>query len=72
MLNYGWQGFRMIKQHNQINPFALALFVSAGIWIVRGALDSTLRDQMLEMQAFIFALLLAATLNYQPKNSDEK
>jgi hypothetical protein len=72
MLNYGRQGFRMIKQHNQINPFALALFVSAGIWILRGALDSTLRDQMLEMQAFIFALLLAAALNYQSKVSGAK
>ena len=72
MLNYGWQGFRMIKQGNRINPFALALFVSAAIWILRGVLDSTLRDQMLEMQAFIFALLLAAALNYQPKISDAK
>jgi hypothetical protein len=72
MLNYGWQGFRMIKQGNQINPFALALFVSASIWILRGALDSTLRDQMLEMQAFIFAFLLATALHYQPKISDAK
>ena len=72
MLNYGWQGFQMIKQHNQINPFALALFVSASIWILRGVLDSTLRDQMLEMQAFILAFLLAAAINYQPKISDAK
>jgi hypothetical protein len=71
-LHYGWQGFQMIRQHNQINPFALALFVSAGIWILRGALDSTLRDQMLEMQAFIFAFLLAAALHYQPKISGTK
>jgi hypothetical protein len=72
MLNYGWQGFQMMKQKNQINPFALALFVSAGIWILRGVLDSTLRDQMLEMQAFILAFLLAAAINYQPKISDAK
>ena len=72
MLNYGWQGFQMMKQHNQINPFALALFVSAGIWILRGVLDSTLRDQMLEMQAFILAFLLATAINYQPKISDAK
>jgi hypothetical protein len=72
MLNYGWQGFQMIKQHNQINPFALALFVSASIWILRGVLDSTLRNQMLEMQAFILAFLLAAAINYQPKISDAK
>ena len=72
MLNYGWQGFQLARQHNQINPFALALFVSAGIWILRGLLDSTLRDQMLEMQAFILAFLLAAAINYQPKISDAK
>jgi O-antigen ligase len=72
MLNYGWQGFRMIKQDNQINPFALALFASAGIWILRGVLDSTLRDQMLEMQAFILAFLLATAINFQAKISDTK
>jgi hypothetical protein len=72
MLNYGWQGFRMIKQDNQINPFALALFASAGIWILRGVLDSTLRDQMLEMQAFILAFLLATAINFQANISDTK
>ncbi|MCM0028590.1 MAG: O-antigen ligase family protein [Polynucleobacter sp.] len=72
MLNYGWQGFRMIKQGNKINPFALALFVSAGIWILRGILDSTLRDQMLEMQAFILAFLLASAMSYQAKMSGTK
>ena len=72
MLNYGWQGLRIIKNHNQINPFALALFVSAGVWILRGVLDSTLRDQMLEMQAFILAFLLASTMSYQAKMSGTK
>jgi O-antigen ligase len=72
MLNYGWQGFKISKHSEQINPFALALFISAGIWILRGMLDSTLRDQMLEMQAFILALLLAGSINYQPKISDAK
>jgi O-antigen ligase len=72
MLNYGWQGLQLARQHNQINPFALALFISAGIWILRGVLDSTLRDQMLEMQAFILAFLLAAAINYQAKISDAK
>lgn len=72
MLNYGWQGYRMIKEDNRINPFALALFISAGIWILRGMLDSTLRDQMLEMQAFILAFLLAAAINHRLKASDVK
>lgn len=72
MLNYGWRGLQMIRQSEQINPFALALFVSASVWILRGILDSTLRDQMLEMQAFIFAFLLASAVNYQAKISGEK
>lgn len=72
MLNYGWQGFRMVRQSEQINPFALALFVSASIWILRGILDSTLRDQMLEMQAFTLAFLLASAINYQAKDFRHK
>jgi O-antigen ligase len=67
MLNYGWQGLKMIGRSKHINPFALALFISAGIWILRGVLDSTLRDQMLEMQAFIFAFLFASAISYQTK-----
>jgi hypothetical protein len=72
MLNYGWQGFQMVRRSKQINPFALALFISAGIWILRGILDSTLRDQMLEMQAFILAFLLASAMSYQAKMSGTK
>jgi hypothetical protein len=72
MLNYGWRGLQMSRQLEQINPFALALFVSASIWILRGILDSTLRDQMLEMQAFILAFLLASAVNYQAKISGAK
>jgi hypothetical protein len=72
MLNYGWQGFKMIRRPQQLNPFALALFVSASIWIFRGMLDSTLRDQMLEMQAFTLAFLLASAVNYQVKISGTK
>jgi hypothetical protein len=67
MLNYGWRGLQMLRQPEQINPFALALFISASVWILRGILDSTLRDQMLEMQSFILAFLLASAVNYQVK-----
>jgi len=72
MLNYGWQGFKMIGRSKQLNPFALALFISAGVWIFRGMLDSSLRDQMLEMQAFILAFLLASAISYQPKTLGAK
>ena len=72
MLNYGWQGFKMIGRSKQLNPFALALFISAGVWILRGMFDSSLRDQMLEMQAFILAFLLASAISYQPKTLGAK
>lgn len=72
MLNYGAQGFRLRMYGNQINPFAFALFISAFVWILRGVLDSTLRDQMLEMQAFTFALLLALAIKYDAALSTNK
>ena len=57
MLNHATTGFRMIKLRGRINVFAIALFISAGIWVLSGILDSTLRDHMLEIQAFTFSLL---------------
>jgi hypothetical protein len=68
MLNYATQGFRMIRSGSRTNPFAIALFVSAAIWILRGILDSTLRDHMLEMQAFTFALLLVLAILFHKEN----
>jgi hypothetical protein len=64
MLNYAAQGFRMIKAGGTINPFAVALFISAIVWVFRGILDSTLRDHILEMQAFTFALLLVLAIQF--------
>jgi len=64
MLNYAAQGFRMIKAGGRINPFAVALFISAIVWVFRGILDSTLRDHILEMQAFTFALLLVLATQF--------
>jgi hypothetical protein len=68
MLNYATQGFRMIRSESRTNPFAIALFVSAVIWILRGILDSTLRDHMLEMQALTFALLLVLAILFHKEN----
>lgn len=65
MINYGVHGYRLSNRHDQLNPFALALFVSAFTWILRGSLDSTLRDQILELQAFVFPLLLALAIHYR-------
>jgi hypothetical protein len=68
MLNYATQGFRMIKASGKINAFAIALFISAAVWVLRGILDSTLKDHMLEMQAFTFALLLVLAIKFRKEN----
>jgi O-antigen ligase len=68
IINYGVQGFRLSKGSEPFNAIGLALFASAFIWILRALLDSTLRDQMLEMQAFVFPFLLALAITHQPKN----
>lgn len=65
MLNYVYCGLKIVRKNNGVNAFALALVITAGIWIVRGLIDSTLRDQMLEMQAFTLAFLLATALQFQ-------
>ena len=68
MWNYATKGFGMIKAGGKINSFAIALFISAAVWILRGVLDSTLRDHMLEMQAFTFALLLVLSIQLHKEN----
>jgi O-antigen ligase len=67
MINYGVQGFRLNREPASFNPFALALFASACLWLLRALLDSTLRDQMLEMQAFVLPLLLTLAMAYHSK-----
>lgn len=62
MLQYARLGWIALKNTNIASSYGMALFASAIIWLLRGFLDSTLRDQMLEMQAFIFALLLGLIL----------
>lgn len=68
MWKYATQGFGMIKASGKINSFAIALFISSAVWILRGVLDSTLRDHMLEMQAFTFALLLVLSIQLHKEN----
>jgi len=58
----------MIEAGGRINAFAIALFISAAVWVLRGILDSTLRDHMLEMQAFTFALLLVLAIKFRKEN----
>jgi O-antigen ligase len=72
IINYGVQGFRLSRRSQPFNAMGLALFASAFIWILRALLDSTLRDQMLEMQAFIFPFLLVLAMTHLPKNLSTK
>lgn len=68
LIRYAQIGFNNFRKNTISSPYGLALFASSSIWILRACLDSTLRDQMLEMQAFIFALLLGlimSTTQYQ-------
>lgn len=62
-LNYGYRGYKAFQNiHPSTSAFGMALFASSFIWILRGILDSTQRDQMLEMQAFVLAFLLGVIL----------
>jgi hypothetical protein len=45
------------KAHPQLKIVALSLMFTSIIWVIRACLDSSLRDQMLEMQIFTMAFL---------------
>lgn len=72
MINYAVQGFRLSLVSGPLNPYGIALFASASIWPLRALLDSTLRDQMLEMQAFVLPLLLTLAMACHSKLRDTK
>lgn len=56
-INYSLTGIKALKQNNtNMMMWGLGLIATATIWILRGILDATSRDQMLEMQAFCLAL----------------
>jgi hypothetical protein len=65
MLQYARQGYNaaITKSSNTLHAFGIALFTSVFLWLIRGFFDSTMRDQMLEMQAFTFALLLGLVIS---------
>jgi hypothetical protein len=67
LLQYGRLGYRALKENSTATAYGAALLASSIMWILRGLLDSTMRDQMLEMQAFIFALLLGLILSTRNK-----
>lgn len=56
-MNYSWTGIKVLKQSNtNMMMGSLGLIATATIWMLRGILDATSRDQMLEIQAFCLAL----------------
>ncbi len=56
-MKYSWTGIKALKQADTyIIMASLGLIATATIWMLRGILDATSRDQMLEMQAFCLAL----------------
>ncbi len=48
---------KILATLDKCSPYAFALFLSSLIWLIRGIADSTLRDQMLEMQALVLPFL---------------
>ena len=63
LIKYVKVGYVNICGSISSSPYGMALFASACMWILRGCVDSTMRDQMLEMQAFIFAALLGIIIS---------
>ena len=53
------RGFNAVKTNIfLVAPYGMALFATSFLWAIRGLVDSVQRDQMLEMQAFVLAMLL--------------
>ncbi len=69
MLSYMRNGLSALKRNTCASTsYGMALLATSCLWILRGFLDSVQRDQMLEMQAFVLALLLGIILS---RNSDQ-
>lgn len=67
LMTYVYRGRNTLRANTHlVAPFGMALFASASLWILRGLLDSVQRDQMLEMQAFVLALLLGIIIVKTP------
>jgi hypothetical protein len=50
-------GIFFSKSRHYFAPIGICLVIAICIWFIRALFDSSLRDQMLETQAFTFALL---------------
>lgn len=56
-IRYMQIGYKAMQTNNETSIYGLALFASASLWLLRGLIDSTQRDHMLEIQAFVLSLL---------------
>jgi O-antigen ligase len=68
-IGYIRHGLIFSRSHYDSAPVGLCLAITSCIWFVRALFDSSLRDQMLETQAFTFAILFGMTSvqNLTPK-----
>lgn len=58
---YTRQGIRQARRTRGQDLFALALALTSFVWLVRGFIDSTQRDQMLEMQICLITFFAACS-----------
>jgi O-antigen ligase len=74
LLNYMYISIKLMALEKYYEPVSAALFSISFSWLLMGCLNSTLRDQMLEIQAFNMSFLLGllsikyATINSIPRN----
>jgi O-antigen ligase len=70
LLNFSRLGFIHIRTGGVARPYAIALFVTSTFWIIRAFIDSTQRNQMLEMQVFTIALLYGFIASYKKQTGE--
>lgn len=66
LVSYTRLGFQLTRRMHGADLYALALALMAFIWMVRGFIDSTQRDQMLEMQICLVTFLAACSVLRSP------
>lgn len=66
LMQYARSGYQALRINaDSISAYGATLFTNASVWLLRGGLDSTMRDQMMEMQAFTMAMLLGLIIAKQ-------
>ncbi len=60
----------LTSDHEPTSTVGLALSISVIIWFFRGLLDATSRDQMLEIQGFVMALMASLIFFLKPNKKE--